>query len=286
MFVGAAPRGRPRAETMRCQVVYTDRQRELIRARVKEYYDLHHFGARKISWAGLCDEIFDDTRKHVRSEPLRQWVTGFVAKDRNQPLRRRPEEMEPIIEFLMLPDIAMLSPEELEDPEPPYRFLRSFQEFLRINSSRHIPESPSWLGGLYEAWHQVDDAEQLEEIWVKTTLRLDVDWRNRHVHATETWEMHVRSPGETSVLSGGLLNEGWGVVTPEGNLFLFMKTKPYDHNYYYLSLAARRPQLAMLRHEFPADSDPAAKTFEELIKATRQHTLILCFDKVNEDQGE
>src|SRR5689334_16455194 len=132
---------------MRCQVVYTDRQRELIRAKVKEYYDLHHFGARTISWAGLCDAILNDTRKHVRYEPLRQWVTGFVAKDRNQPLRPRPEEMEAIVEFLMLPDIDMLSPEELEGLEIPHRLLRSLLQYLRIDPNTPLPPPPPGLQG-------------------------------------------------------------------------------------------------------------------------------------------
>ena len=63
-------------------MVYNDRQRELIRARVKQYYDLHKFGARKMSWGGFCDEVFDNTQLQVRPEVLRQWVMGFVAKDR------------------------------------------------------------------------------------------------------------------------------------------------------------------------------------------------------------
>lgn len=265
------------------QVVRTERQHELIRNRLKEYRDLHLVGPRKLSWRGIGDEIFQRTEVRVRSEVVRKWVKKFIEQNRQTPVRINVEEVEAIISFLI--KIGMLLPEELVDPKPPYLLLHSFQQLLRINS-KHIPESPYWLDGLYEAWHRVDNTDQMEEIWIKTILRLEVDCSNRHVHAMETCETHIREPGETSVLSGGLPNEGWGIVTPEGNLFLFMKTQPYSHNYYYLTLAARWTQLAMLRHEFPADADPTAETFEELIKATRQHTLILHFNRVNEDRGE
>ncbi len=205
-------------------MVYTDRQRELIRARVKEYYDLRHFGARKMSWGGFCDEVFDNRQVQVRAEVLRQWVTGFVAKDRNQPLRPRPEELEAIAEFLMRPEIGMLLPEELEEVEPPYRFLHSFLEFLRIDAERPIlpPFPPQALDGVYEAWHQVEDPDEIEEKWIKTSLTLELDHLGRTVRATETWEIHFRGTGEAAVLGGSRPSKGWGIVTPEGNLFLVM----------------------------------------------------------------
>ena len=79
--------------------------------------------------------------------------------------------MEAIVEFLMLPDIDMLSPEELEDPELPYRFLRSFLEYLRIDPEHtQFPPPPPALSGVYEAWHQVEDPDEIEEKWIKTSL--------------------------------------------------------------------------------------------------------------------
>ncbi len=260
-------------------MVYTDRQRELIRAKVKEYYDLHHFGARTISWAGLCDAILNDTRKHVRYEPLRQWVTGFVAKDRNQPLRPRPEEMEAIVEFLMLPDIDMLSPEELEDLEIPHRLLRSLLQYLRIDPNTPLPPPPPDLQGLYEAWHRVENPDEAEEQWIKISLRLEIDHPSRVVCARETWEIHFRGDDEVLMPSGERPSEGWGIVTPEGNLCLFMKTKPWKRSYYYLPVGVNSRYLALLRHQPPEDRG-LPETFEQLTEQMKKRTLLLNFNKV------
>jgi hypothetical protein len=65
-----------------------------------------------------------------------------------------------------------------------------------------------------------------------------------------------------------------------------MKTKPYDSNYYYLTLAEMYPNMMLLRHEHPADCDSTAKTFEELIKHTKQRTILLHFNRLYEDGGE
>ena len=40
-----------------------------------------------------------------------------------------------------------------------------------------------------------------------------------------------------TVFSGGRNSEGWGIETPEGNLFLFMKENLFAHRYYYLTIA-------------------------------------------------
>jgi hypothetical protein len=268
---------------MRRQVVYEDRQRELIRARLKEYYDLHHFGARRMSWGGLCDEIFDDTQVPVRAEVLRQWVVGFVAKDRNQPLRPRPEEMEAIAKFLMDPKIGMMLPEELVDPEPPHHFLHSLLELLRIDPNKPIAPPPQTLSsGVYEAWHQVEDADQTEESWIKTNLTLELDRNSRYVRATETWEIHFRGADEPPTLGGSRPSEGWGIVTPEGSLFLVMRTQPNVHNYFYLPIEENSQYLALLRHEPPINRDyvPKTRTFEELKNAMKGRTLLLNFKRV------
>jgi hypothetical protein len=270
--------------------VYTKRQRDLIRARVKEYYELHHYAARRMTWAGFCDEVFDNTQVHVRSDVLRQWVVGFVAKNRKQPLRPRPEELEAIAKLLMAPDIGMLLPEELVGPEPPHRFLRSFLELLRVDPNRPVPPPPQTLSsGVYEACHQVEDPDQIEEIWIKTSLTLEVDRNSRYVHATETWEIHFHGTGEPPLPGGGRPSEGWGVVTPEGSLFLVMKTQPNAHNFYYLPVEENSRYLALLRHEPPIRrrDAPQNRTFEELNDAMKGRTRLLNFKRVaKSDVGE
>ena len=270
-------------------MAYTERQLELIRARVKEYYDLHHYGPRKMSWEGFCDDILDNGQEPVRSEPLRQWVTGFVAKDRTQSLHPTAEEWDSVVSFLMHPDIDMLLPEELKDPEIPHRFLRSFLEYLRIDPNSPLRPPPRTLSsGVYEAWHQVEDPDQIEEKWIKTNLSLELDHNSRNVRATEMWEIHFRGGDQTGVLSGSRPSEGWGIVTPEGSLFMVMKTKPYVRNYYYLPVLSNPLNLVLLRHQPSHYGGDTPHSFKELDIHIKSRTLLLSFKKVansNPDKG-
>jgi hypothetical protein len=90
----------------------------------------------------------------------------------------------------MHPDINMLLPQELEDPETPYRFLRSFLEFLRINHNASVSEPPRALGGLYEARYRVDETDKIEEKWIKINLALEIDSQNH--------KFALRRPGRPS----------------------------------------------------------------------------------------
>jgi len=275
----------------RREVVNTDRQREIIRARMEEYYDVQSVGPRKATWGGICDEIFDHTGVHVRKEVVRKWVRQFVEKGRTKPLQPNAEELKAIVSALMHPDIDMLLPEELEDPEPPYRFLRSFLEFLHVDPRSPLPPPPQTLtSGVYESWYQVEDPDQIEEKWIKTTLTLELDPNSRNVRATETWEIHFRGGDENAMLSGSGSRpaEGWGIITPEGSLFLVMKTLPHVHNYYYLPVLNNSPYLALVRHE-PSKHRGNTKIFEDLNNQMKSRTLLLHFTKVaplNVDKGE
>ena len=196
---------------------------------MEEYYDVQSVGPRKASWGGICDEIFDYTGVHVRNEVVRKWVRQFVEKGRNKPPEPNAEELEAIVLSLMHPDIDMLLPEELEDPEPPYRFLHSFLEFLRINPSSRIWTPSEKLNGVYEAWQKIDEIDQDEEKWIKTILTLEVDREHCILRAMEGSGIHFRGADGVTVFSGGRNSEGWGIETPEGNLFLFMKENLFAH---------------------------------------------------------
>jgi hypothetical protein len=265
-------------------VVFNYRQREPIRSSVKEYYDRQHFGPRRATWAGLCDEIFEYRDVQVRPEVLRQWATGFIQKGRNEPLRPNDQELDAIAEFLMSSDVGMLAPEDLEDPEPP-RFLSLFLEFL--SSSPRTSPSQATINGSYEAWYREDTDDEDEEKWIKINIGLRVDPHRQVIQATETMEIHFRGDGKSDVFVGNKPSEGWGIVTPEQNLFLFMKTPPDASNHYYFTMAVNPDlsthrmllHLGLLRHENPARCDPTTKSLEELIKGTNGRTTVLTFKK-------
>jgi hypothetical protein len=263
---------------------YTTRQKQRIRESVDEYQERQRFGPRRGTWAGLCDEIFDETGEKVRDEVLRQWVKRFIQKGRKEPLTPNDGELDAIVKFLMLPKIDVLSPDELKDPEPP-RFLYSFVEFL--HGERPIDISHAALNGAYEAWHLEETGDD-EEKWIKTNIVLEVDHKQSFIRATENLEIHFRGGPETDVIGGGRPSEGWGVLAPDGNIFLFMRTRPFPGNYYYLTMGVNPQlsakskvyQLALLRHERPAKCDLTTKSLEELIKETEGRTAVLHFNRV------
>jgi hypothetical protein len=143
---------------------------------------------------------------------------------------------------------------------------------------------PSDLQGLYEAWHHVENPDEIEEQWIKISLTLKIDDQNRVVRATEAWEIHFRGADEALIPSGEQPSEGWGIVTPEGNLCLFMKTKPYERHYYYLPVGVNSGYLALLRHQPPEDRG-LPETFEQLTEQMKKRTLLLNFNKVAKLNG-
>jgi hypothetical protein len=215
-------------------------------------------------------------------------VYEFVQKGRNQPIRPNDKEMQAIVSHMMHPDIDMLSPEELREPEIPHRFLRSFLEFLRIDVNNPIlaPPPRQVHKGVYEAWHQVEDPDQIEEKWIKTNLTLELDDHSDNVRATETWEIHFRGEGETTSLSGSRPSNGWGVVTPEGKVLLVMKTQPHVHNYYYLPVEWNPQYLALLRYEPPQNRRYTRPTFEEISNEMTGRTRLLKFTKKELNGGK
>jgi hypothetical protein len=265
-------------------VAYTDRQIQLIRDRLVAYYDVESRGPVRATWGGLCDEIFEIAGVQMDDEVLRQFAKRATRKDRpEQPRLPSAENLEALVKFLCHTDIDMLSLEELEASKPPYRFLHSFLEFL--SDSRSGP--PRALYGGYEAWHREETGET-EEKWIKASITFEGDFDQRIVHATEDIEIHFRKDGEVDVIGGDRPSEGWGVVTPDGNLFLFMRTQPFAGNYYYLTMAvnphlfsdSKDHQLVLLRHERPAMGDLSINSLEALIKETNGRTVVLIFKKV------
>jgi len=83
---------------------------------------------------------------------------------------------------------------------------------------------------------------------------------------------------------------GWGVITPEGNLFLFMKHELLGYNHYYFTIALHPDiwsevpptQLALMRHAYPVPQTPDSRSLPDLMKETDGDTVLLHFNKIAE----
>jgi len=283
------------------EVNYTARQIELIRARIEAYYDLHQTMSRKASWVGVADQIFEETKVLMDDEVLRQFVQRVTRKTK-PPLQRvtrkkkpripNPENLRAIVSFLLADNIGLLTREELEAPEIPYRLAQFLLDFLRhpTHDQAYPPEA---LAGSYLAL--IKDADGSD----RTRIQLDVQVsENDHIirlsEITEVFSVVVEADFDAeeisdpqSVLNVRRYSEGWGVITPEENVLIFMKRERYGYNHYYLTIALHPPiwsetsalHFALLRHAYPVPDDPNSKTFEDLIKETDGDTVLLHFNK-------
>jgi hypothetical protein len=254
------------------EVVHTKRKRELIKTRVDAYYDQHQ-EARGLTWAGLCDEIFDLTKVQVRHEVLRQWVEGFIAKYRKSPIHPNEAELKAIASFLMHPDINMLSKKELNEPEIPYRFAAFLLDSLAYPGHKQdFP--PLALSGTYLACPRAEDGRMVPKV-----LGLKVREGD-----------HVIRISERSFLVDARFDDanGWGVITPEDNLFIFLKNERSGKNHYYFTMASYPSlwsdtslcQFALLRHGHPVPDDCTNKYLDELMDDTDEETVLLHFTKI------
>src|SRR5260370_33263829 len=74
-------------------------------------------------------------------EVVRKFARCVARKDRpDRPRIPSAENLEAIVKFLCHKDIDMLSIEELQEPEIPYRLARSFSDFLQTElENRNLP---------------------------------------------------------------------------------------------------------------------------------------------------
>lgn len=262
------------------EAVFTAQQREIIKTKVDAYYDVHH-EARGLTWAGLCDEIFDYTQVQVRHEDLRQWVDGFIPKNRKQPRRPNKEELKAIVSFLIHADIHMLSEEELNEPEIPFGFAAFLLDFLAHPGHKQT-FPPLALSGTYVAFGRAEDGRRRP----KALLGLEV---REGDHVIRVWEETWTDDGDPlKVFRIKSRANGWAVITPEDNLFIFRKDKRSGINHYYFTLASYPSlwsdtslrQFGLLRHGHPVPDDCTNKYLDELMDDTEDETVLLHFNKI------
>jgi hypothetical protein len=243
-----------------------------------------------MTWMGLCDEIFDLTQKRIRAEPLRQFAEGFARKDR--PHQRRGASqvgLKILVEFLCHDKVRFLLPEELREPEIPRALARLMLEHVDPLFRLGISPHPRNLAGIYmSADASVPGADRQIE------LRLEVREEEYFVRASETTRITyrpvtsdppVRDPRAVSELT--LEGEGWGILTQEENVLLFMKNRSFDINYVYITAAINEAfqrynpvvELALLRHQDPLEYIPGS--FDELTTGTRGNSALLRFMRTN-----
>jgi hypothetical protein len=270
---------------------YTDRQTELIRGRLETYYDVESRGSRKVTWKGICDAIFDLTNVQMDEEVPRQFVRR--VKRRGEPRIPDEKNLPAIVSFLK--HIDMLSDKELEEPEIPFLLIRLLLEYLRPDAHSEILPPPRRLDGVFNSINPSRDKSGRIDV----ELILRTDHHNPVIRVAEKLESHAcpveATPTEASsnmapILQRRQLSEGWAVLTPEDNVVIFMKQKPYAHNHFYTTIALNpglwsetsARQLVLLRHEYPIEPYPIPEALEDVLKEAGSDMMCLRFNKTED----
>jgi hypothetical protein len=293
-------------------VVYTDRQIRLIRDRLVAYYDVESRGLVRATWGGLCDEIFEIAGIQMDDEVLRQFAKRATRKDRpDRPRLPSAENLAALVKFLCHEDIDMLSIKELQEPEIPYGLARCFSDFLRADSDGENLPPPTAINGSYRAEFKgpgtlareielsvaVDAQSSLvrlfehaESFSPKKGLRL-FEHAKSYLSKIDSRGNQASSRREASQR---VESEGWGILTPEDNMFVFMKGKHYGSNYYYLTLGMDKnlrsespiAKLLLLRHQYPVQQSNVPQSFDELNKESDGDTILLNFYRLEEIESD
>ena len=265
-----------------------DRRIELIRARLEAYYDVESRGPGRASWKTICGEMYETIGVKMDEEIPRQFVRRI--KRREQPRVPDKENLEAIVSFLCHPDIALLSEEELNEPEVPYRFAQFLLDFLQPNHQAQILPPPKTLNGTYRS---VDDCLECHRV---IDLRLATKDEDHVIRISERATSYDRQSGTNDTVplyeesAQVIESEGWAVLAPDQNLFVFMKAKRYTHIFYYWTMGMDRnmrsstplSMLLLLRHDYPVQRDPLPSSFVELTAESDGGTSLLQFEKFSE----
>jgi hypothetical protein len=263
---------------------FTERQIELIRTRLEAYKISQIRAPKKLSWGGLVDEIFEKTGILMDDEVPRQ----FVRQTKRRGTVRMPEitNLHAMASFLMNDEINMLSRKELEEPEIPYRFAEFLLDYLGPNPEYRDHSSFKALGGTYIA---IDKSPEFHRI---IDLKLEIKDGDRVIRITERMTAYHQIESGDTVDNSKIIqlidSEGWAVLGPDQNLFMFVKAKRYGYCYYYLTMAMDKnvryvvpvDSFLLLRHHYPIQSKDLPETFEEVTEESDGYTRLLHFDRV------
>jgi hypothetical protein len=200
-------------------------------------------------------------------ERLRQFVEGTPDKEGNLKYPSpQPEALEAVIEFVTDPDLALLSPEELEEYVPPWQAPLRLLEYLDDGTdiAGEIPIEK--LQGTYRYIESRDEQAVINEITLERGLE------NGLIQVAEVEEFY---PADIAASLSSLMPDerrshrvarvqhgGWAVLTPEDSLLFYLKHKGSLRNRYYATVAAKTTLwevdepydlLALIRQDFPLE---------------------------------
>jgi hypothetical protein len=249
---------------------FSDWQLNRLRDALRDY---HKFGrdpvdGRHYNWKDVHQAISLATEVDIPPERLRQFVEGVKTPDGGRRLLTMQEDrLEAIVKFALHEDYELISEAELREHAPTWHAAQRLLEYLKqdFDTERILP--PSTLEGTYRNGRLDEDSFVVREL---TLQRASDDGLIQLVQIEDSYDIldgmqfdDFTPEKREQVRDSRIVYGGWAILTPEGNLLMFLKKERTGHNCYYLTVAAENwhslqapaAALALLRHDYPIETN-------------------------------
>ena len=275
---------------------YSDWQLNRIRDALFTYY-MYQSGnedSGDFTWKDVSEAVEDETGVHIPHEQLRKFAVGTQKDGGREYNGLGPPRLEAVVSFVTDEDNYLLSQGELNQFMPSHQAAFRLLEYLDqdIDLERMLP--PAKLKGLYRLEAVIDD----EFVVRNLTLAQPLDTGLIQVveiedcyesEAASLW--HQLTPQDRMrVRNSQQKYGGWAILSPEDNLFFFLKNELDGTNRYYFTMTvdvsfltdAPQTRLVLLHHHFPLELEDQntdqSNTMETIKKNMERH--ITYFEKL------
>lgn len=270
---------------------FSDWQLSRIRHALRAYYRYSRDSRGMYGgWADVAGAITAHTDVDIPTERLRQFVEGLNIKktgERRFPVPRS-KSLEAIAKFVTDEKLKLLSKSELKEFSPALQGPLRLLEYLGTESDTGQDAATRKLEGRFT--HSVIDREifafVVRELIIQRSTEgglLEVVETEEHYDFTRMSDIEKLSPFERDKICNKRgICRGWAILTPEDNLFFFLKHDVRSKNRYYFTVAlnlwrwSESPVtiLGLLYHDFPIEleEDSTAVNILTVIKKTKEET--------------
>ena len=256
------------------------------------------------TWIDVREAIAEYTDVEIGATPrlggeiLRKFVEGVPSRKNSGQITYpvpKPDVIEAIVAFITHEDIALLRSDELELHYPAVQAQLRLLEYLELNRPNlslggFKSETRSMnkvLSGRYR-WN-----DHRDDCFIVSDLILGHIMKNRLIEVVQTYEVfkpsisidELKRMSPTDRKKALLIRydySGWAILTPEYNLFFFLKEKVNGTNRYFFtlgtdfdtSLRQRITTLVLLDHEFPVELEKdSGQSVPEMMSEITSETL-------------
>lgn len=240
------------------------------------------------TWKDVAEAIDEYTGLKIPDERLRQFVEGINTADggRKFPVPKN-DRLTAIYKFATTEEIGLLAESEMDEFMPSHQAPLRLLEYLdqSFDGQRILP--PETIQGVYHMQMVEPDEFSVSEI----TLERPLD--NGMIEVRQTDDYY--EPDIANDFSDLSLQQkrkernsrkkfgGWAILTPEDNLFFFLKNERNGRNRYYFTLASDLShgsnvgltQLFLLHHDYPLETEFSLKSpaniADDVMETTRRN---------------